>query len=834
METLAITVNGQPMEVAPGVTLLEALRRHGIELPTLCHDERLTPYGGCRLCVVLRRDGRPGLVPACSTPVVPGMTIDTEAPEIREARRRQLQLILLNHRMECPVCERNGNCRLQDLVYEYGADENLLPFTPVRRPRDETSPLIIRDPEKCILCAKCVRLCDEVQGVAAIAVVGRGLEARVGTWLDGPLDCEFCGQCVDACPVGALVARPFVSEIPAWHRTTTTTTCSFCSSGCELTVSSDGARLLDVSGTPESEPNHGKLCVKGRFGWDVLHHADRLTGPLVRRDGCLTEATWDEALAAVAAGFAAAREHGAAIAAVGSTRLTTEDAYLLQRFVREGLVSPHVSAGMDAGVQALVAGMAETLGTARSTATLTDLGRADAVLVLRADPGRTHPLVKTEMVAAARRRASKLLLVHPSPSSLANLATQHLDVSAGGEEVLLLGLMHELLRRGAVAGATMANAEGYTAWRDRLQPYAGAPVSGLAGIQPGDLALLADHLRAARSLVVVVVTGRGIVGDEAAVTRRSVELLGLLGLLERPGCGVLVLGEKANTQGVVLAGLDPRLSAGGVPRAPVAAPGSVVGAGWSASETIRGAAAGSVGALYLVGQDPMGTWPLGVGAREALAKTPFIVVQDPFLTDSGRAADVVLPVRCLLEREGSLIGSDGVRRFLRPAVPPPTTLPGDGQLIREVARRMGLALPTEHELETELTLALDAKPGAGRLRLSPPRGPQAPPAPGGVFLDLAPHLFHSGSVTLRSETLCSMLAPETIRLAPADAQRLHIERGDTVRVSAGGREALLRAEIDPRLRRGTAAALLGGNGDGAARLVLQPARQLVVEIGRCT
>jgi NADH-quinone oxidoreductase subunit G len=834
MGTFAITVNGQQVEVAAGLTLLEALRRCGIELPTLCHDERLTPYGGCRMCLVLRRDGRPGLVPACSTPVIPGMTIDTNTPEIREARRRQLQLILLNHRMDCPVCERDGDCRLQDLVYEYGADERLLPFSLVRRPRDEASPLIIRDPEKCILCAKCARLCDEVQGVAAIAVVGRGLEARVGTWLDGPLDCEFCGQCVDACPVGALIARPFVSEIPAWHRTRTSTTCSFCSSGCELTVTSDGVRLLSVSGTPESQPNHGNLCVKGRFGWDVLHNADRLIQPLVRRDGRLSEATWDEALTAVTAGFAAARERSAAIAAVGSTRLTTEDAYLLQRFAREALGSPHVSSGMDAGVEALVAGMGETLGTPCSTATLTDLARADAVLVLRADPGRTHPLVKSELVAAARRRGSKLLLAHPSTSSLSHLATQHVAVHPGGEETLLLGVIHELLRRGVSVTPAMEDTEEYAAWRGRLQRYAAASVSAAVGIPPSEIALLANHLQAARSLVVTVVTGRGIVGDEAAVTRRSVELLGVLGLLDRTGSGVLVLGEKANAQGVVLAGLDPRLTAGGILAASRAALNSTDGAGWSIPETIEKATAGGVGVLYLVGQDPAGAWPRGMGARRALARTPFIVVQDPFLTDTGRAANVVLPVRCLVERVGSLIGSDGARRALRPALPPPVDLPGDGQLIREVARRMGLALPADAALEAELAAVLERKASRDRLRLSLPYSPQTPPATGGVLLDVAPHLFHSGSITLRSETLTGLMAPETIRLAPQDAQRLHIERGDTVRVSTGGRETLLRAEVDPGVRPGTASALWGGNGDGAARLVSHGSHQLMVEIGRCT
>ncbi len=817
MDTIAITVNGRPLEVPAGITLLAALRRHGIELPTLCHDDRLTPYGGCRLCVVARRDRRPGLVPACSTPVLPGMEIDTEAPEVHESRRRQLQLILLNHRMECPVCERTGDCRLQDLVFAYGGDESRLPFDLVRRPRDTASPLIVRDPEKCILCAKCVRLCDEVQGVAAIGVVGRGLEARVATWLDGPLECEFCGQCVDACPVAALTIPSFVSDLPAWRRTTVTTTCSYCSCGCELTVAT-GAAGAAVSSSPQSRPNHGKLCAKGRFGLDVLHHRERLTQPLLRRGGHLVEASWGEALAAAVAGFAAARRRGEAIAAVGSTRLTTEDAYLLQRFVRHVLGSPHVSAGADPGVEALVAGIGEALGAPRSTATIADLAAADTVLVLRADPGRTHPLVKTELVAAARCGVA-VLLVHPGPATLTGLAARHVMVAPGRDEILLLGVIEELVRRRGGPGPAVAGAEGQEIWRLGLEECRPAAVSALAGVAAADLARLADRLEAASSLVVTVATGRGLPGDEAGVTRRAVELLAVLGLLGRPGSGVLVLGEKANAQGVVLAGLDHRLAPGGET------------AGWSAAETIRRAAAGEVGALYVVGQDLVGTWPQGPAAAEAVERARFVVVQDPFLTGTGRAADVVLPVRCLAERAGSLVGADGVRRRLTPARSAPTLLPGDGDVLRELAARLGSPLPGDAEIDAELERACAATT-VPALRLAPPPEAQAMPSVTDMVLDLGPQLFHSGLTTSRSEALVALAAPETVLLPAVDARRLGIERGDTVCIRAGTREVLLRAEVSDRLEGGTAMALWGGDTSGAGRLVVDPRRPLAVEIRR--
>jgi NADH dehydrogenase/NADH:ubiquinone oxidoreductase subunit G len=361
-EQLTITVNGKETVVPAGRMLLRVLTDLGIVVPTLCDDERLTPYGGCRLCVVARRDGRGGLVPACSTPVQRGMEIETDVPEVIESRRRNLQLLVLNHRMECPVCERSGDCRFQDLIYEYGSPEDPLPFQRVRAPRDEKSRVIVRDPEKCIICGKCVRICDEIQGVAAIGIVNRGLNARVATLLERPLDCEFCGQCVNACPVGALVARPYTSDVPVWQRTEATTTCSYCSCGCQITVETHAGTLQRVTSDVGMAPNHGKLCAKGWLGWDVLDDADRLETPLLRRNGQLVPVGWSEALDAAAGAMRAARDAGRPIVGLGSSRLACEDAYLMQRFMRSVLGSPHVDVGPVGGVAALLEGMGAVSG----------------------------------------------------------------------------------------------------------------------------------------------------------------------------------------------------------------------------------------------------------------------------------------------------------------------------------------------------------------------------------------------------------------------------------------------------------------------------------------
>jgi len=411
---VTITVNGQEVEARTGALLLDVLRGLGLDIPTLCHDDRLTPYGGCRLCVVERKDGRGGMIPSCSTPVQRGMVIETETERVVECRRRNLQLLVLNHRMECPVCERNGDCRFQELIYLYGTPEEQLPFELVRRPRDEHSPVIVRDPEKCILCGKCVRLCDEIQGVGEIGLVKRGLEATITTLLERPLDCEFCGQCVNACPVGALIARPYANDtVPAWVRERRITVCSWCSCGCELEAELYGGRIVRVTARPGSEPNDGMLCVKGWLGWDVLTSPERLTRPLVRREGRLEEASWEEALETVAAAATRARKNGRLLAAVASPRLTNEDALLLRHLMEDGLGSDWLSLGPEAGVRALQEGVAPVLGGPFSTARLDDLREADLVLVLRGDPGRTHPLVKTILVRRHRQQERPFALAAP-------------------------------------------------------------------------------------------------------------------------------------------------------------------------------------------------------------------------------------------------------------------------------------------------------------------------------------------------------------------------------------------------------------------------------------
>ena len=788
-ERFTITVDGREVSAAPRTLLLHVLREHGIEVPTLCHDDRLTPYGGCRLCVVARRDGRGGLIPSCSTPVERGMVIETAAPEVLEARRRQLQLLVMDHRMECPVCERRGDCELQDLLYRLGPTEDVLPFERRRLPRDEASPLIVRDPEKCVLCGKCVRLCDEVQGVAEIGIVNRGLGSRVTTLHGAPLDCEFCGQCVEACPVGALVARPFAASVPVWMRSVTRTTCTFCSAGCALRIETYDGKLLRVSSAGTSEAARGKLCVKGRFGWDLLSHADRLTQPLVRRAGELRPATWDEALDAVVAAIGRAKAMGRAVVGVGSPRLTTEAALQFQHVLRTGACTPHVSPGLAAGVEALVDGLMAVTGVPRSTATFADLIEAETVLVVRGDPSRTHPLVKTHVVQGVNQRGHRLIMAHAVTGGLERHARPFLAVAPGSEDALLLGLTRLVVEANAPGVASLAAASGFAAWRASLDAYTPAAVSAATGVSEDSLREVAAILHTTGSLVGVVVTAAGLTGDEAATARAMTYLLLALDRLHTAGSGVLVLGEKGNVQGIVDAGLHQRLLPGGK---------AAAAAGWPDGEALGRAAAGEVGVLWIAGHDPLGTWPRGSRAREAVAGAAFVVVQDAFLTATAREADVVLPVSVFVERTGTTVAADGTPLELHPVLPAPAGAANDEDVFIEVGRRLGVAAAAIAAQVPAMTAGVPLL-----FELAPPR---AALRGLGITLDPSAQLFHSGSTTLRSRTLAHLAPAGALLLSRDDARHAGIASGEPVEAVTEHGAALLLARVSRGVRAGVAVA----------------------------
>ena len=340
-----LTINGEAVTVPAGTTILQAAETIGVDIPNLCHDRQLEVYGGCRICVV-EVEGARNLLAACSTPVTEGMTVWTESERVVKARRMNLDLLLANHKVECIICDKTGDCRLQDYCYRYGVKESSFHGDKSEQEMDRDNHLIERDPNKCILCGKCVRVCHEVQVTGAIDFAGRGFDTRVATPFDIPLNtdiCRFCGQCVGVCPTGALINRQFKGTRP-WEVTKVRTTCLFCGVGCNYDLNVKEGRVIGVTPTAEAPVNGSSLCVKGRFHSDLLYHPERIKTPLMKKDGDFVEVGWDEALDAIAAKFNAVKSAAGAdaIGALSSARCTNEENYLMQKFMRAALGTNNV------------------------------------------------------------------------------------------------------------------------------------------------------------------------------------------------------------------------------------------------------------------------------------------------------------------------------------------------------------------------------------------------------------------------------------------------------------------------------------------------------------
>jgi predicted molibdopterin-dependent oxidoreductase YjgC len=337
-----VTIDGKTVEVPAEATILDAAKLAGVSIPTLCHHPKLTPFGGCRLCIVEVK-GIPRPVTSCTTPVGDGMEVTTSTPMIEELRKTVLELILSDHPNDCMVCEQAGNCALQELAYDYGIREN--PFAGERRTyeKKDGNPFIERDLEKCIMCGRCVKVCDEIQGVEAIDFGYRGFSAKICPPYDADLNCEFCGQCVSVCPTGALTGKQWLRMGRLRDVKEVDTVCGYCGTGCNLTLHVKGNEIARVT-SKEDTINEGWLCVKGRFGYRFVDSPDRLKKPLIKKNGEFVEASWEEALDHIASRFKEIRaKHGAdALAGLSSARCTNEENYAFQKLMRAALGTNNV------------------------------------------------------------------------------------------------------------------------------------------------------------------------------------------------------------------------------------------------------------------------------------------------------------------------------------------------------------------------------------------------------------------------------------------------------------------------------------------------------------
>jgi predicted molibdopterin-dependent oxidoreductase YjgC len=801
-QTVKLTIDHVEVVVEKGKTILEAAQSAGIRIPNLCYDRRLIPFGACRLCVVQQK-GKSELLPSCFTPAKEGMEILTHSPEIIESRRLQLQLILLNHPMTCPRCEKEGDCGLQSLVYEYGVEDTLYPWERTAFPADDVSSLLQRDPNKCILCGRCARICDEVQGVGELSFTRRGVKTAIDTDFQRPLQCEFCGQCLDTCPVGAITSDRFDKRTKSWELTETTTPCPYCGCGCSLTMGSKEGEVKYVFSDPEKGPSDGNLCVKGRFGWDFIDHPERIKAPLLRQNGTFKEVSWEEALRFVTSEFDSIKgQYGPeAIAGMTSTRLTTEEIYLFQKLLRDGLGTDQIVLGDSQSLRSLKEGLTETLGWAASTNSIREIRNADCLLVIGADPGQTNPIVKNEIHLAIRRNRAHLIVLGYQDIDLSRAT--HLSplfpssftlLGKPGTEVSTLNAMIQTILKTGLEDKKFIEekTEGIKELKERmaaLEPFEG---------NREKMEAAAKLFAQARKAMILIASGPWSSLDLKGISIASANLALLTGHLGKESNGILLLLEKCNDQGAIdlMTLFDGEMK--------------------GEKDLFQKAAEGRLKALYLVGRDPLASSPAPV--RKALEKMPLLIAQDLFMTQTARMAHVVLPACSFVEKSGTFTNLEGRVQRLNPLRPPIGQSKSDFHIFQQLLRLFERPDPgptTEtvfEEISRILPHTKNVQDGemwskgvpylhgngmpTGKAKFVPleVRKPQPQPEAYPYQIVQKPSLFQSGLLSKKSDNLMKVSEKPYLEMNREDAQSLKIEDQEVIQVSTQQGQSL-RMEV---------------------------------------
>src|SRR5579871_1852899 len=435
MPDVNLTVDGKKITAPAGTLLIEACKSAGIEVPSFCYYPNLSLQGACRMCLV-RVEKMPKLQTACTTVVAEGMVVATDNEEIKQARKGMVELLLGNHPLDCPVCDAGGECELQDMTFSYGAAESKYMEPKNHKDEQQWSPVVYFDRPRCILCYRCVRVCGEGMDVWALGVQNRGVSSIIAPNEGDHLDCEECGMCIDICPVGALTSGAYRYKTRPWEMRHVSTTCTHCGDGCKTTLgvrrSDTGMEIVRGDNRDKSGINGDFLCIKGRYAFDFAHHQDRLTHPLIRKNGRLVPATWEEAFELVGNRFSAIRamHGGPTIGVYGSNRTTNEENYLLQKFARVVLQTNNIDHHRTADFPAFAAALA---GKADATASMRDIFNTSAILLIGNDPTEQHPLLAWQIRNNVRLHKARLYVINSQPIKLRRQATSFTQIAAGSE-----------------------------------------------------------------------------------------------------------------------------------------------------------------------------------------------------------------------------------------------------------------------------------------------------------------------------------------------------------------------------------------------------------------
>ncbi|GJQ47615.1 MAG: formate dehydrogenase subunit alpha [Candidatus Kuenenia stuttgartiensis] len=854
-----VIIDGKRVEADPSQTILEAARRVGIRIPTLCHDPRLKPSGACRICVV-EVEGKDNLAASCATPVSEGMKVSTRSEAVLRSRRLNLELLWSNHPNDCLTCDKAGECSLQNLMYEYDVKTSrFVKQNPVPAP-DESNPAIYRDMNKCIMCGKCVRICDEVQGQHVWTFSDRGIKTRVSTAFEKSMQdggCVFCGHCVSVCPVGALMDKPVMKKARSWETRKVRTVCSYCGVGCSLVLHIKNNEILQVTADINSAPNYGSLCVKGRYGFEFYSSKDRLKTPLVRDNinEPFREASWEEAIGLVAKRFSEIKKkYGPdSFGCLSSSRGTNEENFLAQKFTRVVMGTNNMDNCARVCHAPSVTGLRAALGSGAATNSLADIEGAEVLIVSGSNTTEAHPVAALKIKKAVRQNGAKLIVIDPRKIELVKYADIHLQLRAGTNVALINGLLHVIIKEGLQNDDFIERrTENFEMLKQVVSKYTPEETEAITGVPKEDI------IKAARMYAGtnkgMIIYGLGMTehkaGSHGVMSLANLALI--TGNVGRPNTGINPLRGQNNVQGSCDMGALPDVYAcyqrvddpeanrkhaeawkvKKLPEKP----------GLKEPQMYRAIESGDLKAMYIIGYDPAISQADINKVRASISKLEFLAVQELFMTETAKLAHVVLPTSCYFEKDGTFTNAERRVRRLHKAIPLPEGTKSDWDIICSIATAMGYPMSYNHpsEIMDEIAKLTPDMAGINYKRLEgdglvwPVWDMNHPGTPilhkdtfkrgRGMFNDLMytpseelpdeeyPLLlttgrrlyqYNNGSMSLRNPEICAINSEEFMEIHPADAAKLDIKSGEKVKVSSRRGSLEVKTELTEKSRLGS-------------------------------
>ncbi len=704
-------IDNQAFEIVEGETMLSFIKRYKEEnlIPTLCDAPNLDPFGSCRVCsveVALEEDGKVKTMASCHTPVGSGQYIYTSTETVKALRKNIIELVLTDHPLDCLTCEVNGNCELQTVAAQVGIREVRYPEgdTHLYKMKDLTHPYMTSDLSKCINCYRCVRACDEVQGEFVLSMAGRGFDTHIIKGLDQSFldsDCVSCGACSQACPTSAI-SDVFQSKSIA-ATDTTRTICTYCGVGCNLEVSSSNGEIISITAPYDAEVNQGHTCIKGRYAFKFYNHPDRLDSPMIKRNGDFEKVSWEEAYDFIASKLISYKtEFGSdSIAGISSARCTNEENYLMQKFIRTVIGTNNIDGCARVCHSPTALGMQTTFGTGAATNSIDDLKDTNCILVIGANPTDAHPVTGAKLKQFAMKSDNVSIVIDPRRTEMARYADFHLALRPGTNVAVLNMMFYYIITEGYTDEEFIANrTEGFEAFKEEILNI---DIDKLEQVSSVDRDLVkAAAIAYASAPNAMSFHGLGVTEhSQGTFTVVQIADLALItGNIGRRGVGVNPLRGQNNVQGSADMGVQPHQGAGYLDITNdevnkkynefygVDVPKEI---GYKIPEMFDAALDGKLRALWVIGEDIVQTDPNTKKVIKALEATDLVIVQELFMTETAKYADVILPGASFLEKSGTFTNGERRVQAVRQVVETQEGAKADGQIIVDIMNKMGYA-----------------------------------------------------------------------------------------------------------------------------------------------